>query len=1480
MQPPVVEGSNASGGSPATADSASIGDTLRAIWTEVLNVSRVEPEDHFFELGGDSLRAAQVVARLRERFGITAPLTSFFVAPTFSRLCELVRQELSNARPTNEPGIPRRGLYERAPATSGQRRIWFLDQLISDPAVYNVHRLIRIRGDLDVGALREALHGLAARHEALRTHFAVRDGIPEQIIGPPGPIELALHNLTELPPEEREEQAIEEARAEVRRGFSLEKGPLWRARLWRLGDEEFLFLFAAHHTVTDGWSMTVLFRDLEVLYRSAEGGWPLPLPPLAIQFGDYAAWERDRLDGDQYRMQLDYWTKKLAAPVGTLQLPFSRPRPRTQTFRGAILSFDIPDALTAAIDALARRESATRFQVALAAFEALLFRYSGQEDVVLGTAVANRGRAELESLTGFFVNTLVLRTNLGGDPTFRELLGRVRDTTFGAFAHQEVPFEALIEELRPPRDPSRQPFFQVVFLYQNMPAIPDTFGPHRLEAIPLHNGTSMFDLRLVLEDKPSGGLWAWIEYNTDLFYAGAIERLAGHFLTLLEGACFMPETPVSELPLLTAAERYQILLDWNNTAGAYPSERCIQELFEEQVRQAPDATAVVAHGQAWTYRTLNERANRLARLLRARGVGPGTLVGVCLQRSADMVTAVLAVLKAGGAYVPLDPAYPKDRLAFMLEDTKAPIVLTQARVLERLPEEVSQCLCLDRLDDELGRYSGTDLERLSGPDDLAYVIYTSGSTGRPKGVMLRHRPVVNVLDWVNTTFRVCPSDRLLFVTSLSFDLSVYDLFGVLAAGASVRIAVESELRDPASLLHILRTEPITIWDSAPAALQQLVPFFGKSEIRNTKSEKDADVSDFRFRVSELRLVLLSGDWIPVSLPDQVRGAFPHANIVSLGGATEAAIWSNWYPIGSVDASWPSIPYGKPIRNARYHILDKCLQPVPIGVPGELHIGGAVLADGYLNRPELSAERFILDPFVNAERGTRNAEQDRLEVPRSALRAPRLYKTGDLARYLPDGNIELLGRIDEQVKVRGFRVEVGEIEAVLTQHPAVREAVVRPFRDASGHVYLTAYVVGRDGRKPEPAELARQLQAQLPEHMIPAHFMVLEALPLTPNGKVDRSALQAPDHAASKSAAEYVPPAGDAERALQTVWQEVLNVHPVGVTDNFYDLGGHSLLAAVLMARIETQLGHRLPLEALFESPTVRGLAARIQRQLELSSGVLVPLQTAGTQPPLFLIAGAGGHVFAFHKFARALGPDFPVYGMKSIGVDGSESPLDRIEDIAERYFREITAAVPQGPYVLGGYSVGGLVAFELALRLRAAGRDVSRLLIFDLMAPGYPRPLPLYKRLGIHLWNFLRSSRRQKWRYLRDRWLGVRERLLFKLNLHRLEAPHVPGMDSVPQERLKRVWGGLLRARWSYWPSQRFEGKIVLVTSHRPPEWAATVLDDPHYGWGRWTTQPIELRTVPADHLGIFDDRNLEFVTTHVRQAIMETSRLQSEAMS
>ena len=802
---------------------------------------------------------------------------------------------------------------------------------------------------------------------------------------------------------------------------------------------------------------------------------------------------------------------------------------------------------------------------------------------------------------------------------------------------------------------------------------------------------------------------------------------------------------------------------------------------------------------------------------------------------------MLAVLKAGGAYVPLDPSYPRDRLAFMLDDTRAPLVLTQSDLAGQLPAGVV-AVPLDWIDPELAGAEAGPVDPVGDERDVAYVIYTSGSTGRPKGVVVRHAPVVNCLDWVAATFGVGPGDRVLFVTSLSFDLSVFDVFGVLGAGGSVRVADEEELRDPAKLLRVLRTEPITVWDSAPATLQQLVPYLA--------SRKPAD------RVDRLKLVMLSGDWIPVPLPDQVRAAFPNARVRSLGGATEAAIWSNWYPVEKVDPAWPSIPYGRPIRNARYHVLNAKLQPQPVGVPGELHIGGPVLADGYLNRPELSAERFIADPFAPGG---------------------KLYKTGDLARYFPDGNIEFLGRIDHQVKVRGFRVELGEIEAGLAQHPAVQDAVVRPFRDAGGFVYLAAYVVRKPGQKVECEELSKHLATHLPEYMVPAHCTFLDRLPLTPNGKVDRNALQPPDVSRKQKERDYVAPDSHAERDLQAIWEEVLNVKPVSVADSFFDLGGHSLLAAVLMAKIEARTGHKLPLDALLASPTIRDLATRIQTSLELGGNVLVPFQTEGPHVPMVLIAGAGGHVFTYHKFARLLGNDYPTYGMKAVGADGSEEPADRIEDIAARYLKELTAARPDGPFVVSGYSSGALVALEMAIQLQRAGYEVPRLVVFDNLAPGYPKPLPAWRRAAIHAANFIRLPPSQKYAYLKARLWNVAKRVLRKLRVN-WYAPPVAGVDVRPQQVFRSVWAALDRAKMKYWPSTVYKGTVVLISADEKLDWAATYFDDPKKGWEAWATDGVELHTVPTTHLALFNDENLDLLVTQVRGALRDVAEERAAA--
>jgi amino acid adenylation domain-containing protein len=1159
-----------------------------AVWEEVLELDDIGPDDDFFDLGGDSLSAIQILSRLGKLFDVKLSEAEFFTARTVKGLCQFIRQAQKR---TSESGAFLRaqpGPRQVFPTTSSQQRLWVLNQLIPNPEVYNIPFLLQIQGDLDIEALRTAFAVVEARHEVLRSHYESANGVPIQVIAPPSRFALPFVDLRHLPHADRMAQITFEAAAQASRPMDLTAPRLWEAKLFQTGSDEYYLWTNLHHNLTDGWSYGVLFKDLEAAYEAARKGVKATLPELAIQYGDYAVWQREWLKTASYREQVEHWKKVLAAPVATLELPFSKPRPRTQTFKGAIHTFQVPRKLTNAVDRFCRQESVTRFMVGLAAFNVLLHRYTGQEDLLVGTPVAGRNQPELEPLVGLFVNTLILRTNVGGDPTFKDLIDRVRKVRLDAFTHQDIPLEALIEELQPVRDTSRQPFFQFVFQYQNVKIIPDRLSRHKVTVHPIHNNTSMFDLRLVLEDGPYDSLWAWIEYNTDLFDKFHVEQLAQHFLTVLEAAVASPKEKISRLPLLPAETKKRIIADFNATSGDYPSDRCFHEYFEEQVRRTPDAVAVVADGKEYSYAHINQHANKLARYLRQRGVKPGVFVGVCLRRSQETITAVLAVLKAGGAYVPLDSSYPKDRLAFMLRDTGAPIVLTQSALLARLPEDESRYYsrpvapqpevaphrdpvvpvaeqpvycCLDHLETELAQQVTENPDRINGPDDLAYVIYTSGSTGLPKGVMLRHRPVCNILDWVNQTFQVKPSDRVLFVTSLSFDLSVYDIFGVLAAGGSIRVATEDELRDPTRLLEILRTEPITIWDSAPAALQQLAPFFGPG----SKADSDA---------SNLKLVMLSGDWIPVGLPDQVRGAFPSAQVVSLGGATEAAIWSNWYPIEKVDPKWPSIPYGKPIRNARYHILDKHLQPVPIGVPGELHIGGDVLADGYLNRIELTAERFIADPFDSGE--------------------AKLYKTGDLARYFPDGNIEFLGRIDSQVKVRGFRVEAGEIEAVLTQHAAILEAVVRPHKDSGNQLYLVAYVVLRPGYAGDTADFARHLQAKLPEYMVPSQFVTLERMPLTPNGKVDRAALLPPKLEQHGERGNYQQPVDAVEQVIASIWSEILGVEKVGRLDNFFELGGHSLRGAQLIARIQERFSVSLRLPIVFEKPTVADMTEAVR----------------------------------------------------------------------------------------------------------------------------------------------------------------------------------------------------------------------------------------------------------------------------------------------
>ncbi|HSF39388.1 MAG TPA: non-ribosomal peptide synthase/polyketide synthase [Thermoanaerobaculia bacterium] len=1183
-------------------------DVLAGIWAEILGLERVGAADNFFNLGGHSLLATRVMSRLRGAFGVEVPLREIFEAPVLADLAARVETALrAGASPLAPPlvPVPREGPL---PLSFAQQRLWFIDQLEPGSPLYNIPAALRVQGPLRSGVLALCLGEIVRRHETLRTVFAATEGSPVQVIHKATPFRLPVIDLSGLPERERESLALTLSGGEAARPFDLTRGSLLRATLLRLADEDQVVLLTVHHIVSDGWSMGILVRELTALYPALAEGRPSPLPELPVQYADFAAWQASWLHGETLENEISFWRRHLAGLPPHLELPTDRPRPAAQSFRGAIRHLRLPAELTRQAQALGRREGATLFMVLLTGFQALLARYSGQQDLAVGSPVAGRNRIETENLIGFFVNTLVLRGDLTGEPSFRELLGRVRETSLAAHSHQDVPFEKLVQELSPERSLSRTPLFQAVLALQNAPVEALEIRDLHLRPVSRPTVTAKFDLTFNLAEH-GGGLSGAVEYATDLFDSATIDRLILQYGRLLAEALAKPEREIAGLPLLPAAERHQMLVEWNDTAAARGEETLIHHPFEAWARRTPDAAALVWRGETLTYGALEERANRLAHHLAHLGAGPGSLIGIHLRRGPDLIVAVLAILKAGAAYVPLEIGHPPARLRLILDTLEISCLMTETAQQDSLPA-LPHVICLDQLESvgSIGPVRPIPPRRAS-PDDLAYIIFTSGSTGTPKGVMVRHRPVINLLRWAYRAFAFSPADRVLFVTSLSFDLSVFDIFGLLGAGGSIRIADEEEIREPERLLQALVEEPITFWDSAPAALEQTVPFLAPVLDRLDPQARPA-----------LRLVFLSGDWIPVTLPGRIRERFPEARVVALGGATEATVWSNVFPVLRVEPSWTSIPYGRPIENARYHVLDVQLAPCPVGVPGDLYIGGDCLADGYAREPVLTAHKFVPDPW-------------------GATPGGRLYRTGDRARYRPDGNLEFLGRLDHQVKIRGFRIELGEIEAALATLPGVREAavVVREDRSEEGgrDRRLVAYVAGDAA-----ADALRQsLRERLPDYMVPAAFVTLAALPLTANGKVDRKALPAPEWQGSEE--DYLAPRTPVEEILAGIWAELLGLERVGAADHFFELGGHSLLATQVTSRLRGAFGVEIPLRTLFEAPTLAELAERVETARRAGAGPMAP--------PLVPVLREGPLPLSFAQqrlwFLHQMDPRSPVYNM-------------------------------------------------------------------------------------------------------------------------------------------------------------------------------------------------------------------------------------------
>ena len=1066
--------------------------------------------------------------------------------------------------------IPRREGGGPAPLSFAQRRLWFFDQFEPGNPAYNLVSTVSLRGKLDAAALEKSFSEVVRRHEALRTTFDFRDGGPVQIIALPQPLRLNVVDITRLPEAEQDGRIRSLIHEQTQASFDLRRGPLLRTTLVRLSDDEHILLLAMHHIVSDAWSMGVFVGEVVVLYEAYTSGREASLPALPIQYADFAAWQREWLRGDVLEEQFAYWKQQLGGGLPILELPADRPRPALQTYNGASLSFPLSPALSQSLKALCKAEGVTLFMTLLAAFKVMLYRYTGQEDVIVGTPIANRHRQELEGLIGFFVNTLAMRTDLSGDPTFRELLRRVRETALGAYGHQDLPFEYLVEQLQPERNLSHSPLVQVVFVLQNTPERKAELPGLLVTPLKYEAETAKFDLTLYFDELGSE-LQGTFEYNTDLFDADTIKRMAGHLRTLLEGVVADPSRRISELPLLTEAERRRLLLEWNDTRADYPRDLCAHQLFEAQAERTPDAVAVALEDERLTYRELNARANRLAHHLRSLGVGAGDVVGVLMERSLEMVVGIIGALKAGAACLPLDPSYPSERLAFMLKDAGAAVVLSQQRLASKLPETGASVVCLDADWEEIARGSDENPRTPATPESQVYVIYTSGSTGRPKGVCMPHRALVNLVGWHLAS--PAKSARTLQFASLNFDVSFQEIFSTLAAGACLLLVRDSVRVDIPALGRFIERNRVERFHSPVVVLQKLAEEF----------------CDKPQALLSLREMMVGGEQLQIT--DAVVKLFARLKNCTLYnhyGPSETHVVTS-FRLPDEPSAWPALPpLGRPVANTEIYLLDSRLRPVPVGVPGELYIGGACLAHGYLNRSALTAERFIPHPF-NREPGA------------------RLYKTGDLARYLKDGEIEFIGRNDFQVKIRGMRIELGEIEVTLRQHEGVRDCVVTVRQDApGGEKRLAAYVIAHPDQVVEARQLRDYLRGRLPEHMLPSAFVLLEAFPLTTSGKIDRLALPAPERNL-ETGDGYVAPRGALEEVLSTIFSEVLQLERVGVRDNFFDLGGHSLLATQIASRVREAFRVEVALRKIFETPTVEGLAQslledegeRIERTAEL-----------------------------------------------------------------------------------------------------------------------------------------------------------------------------------------------------------------------------------------------------------------------------------------
>jgi aspartate racemase len=1321
-------------------------------------------------------------------------------------------QERMSQHAESTPAIPRRHESGPAPLSFAQEQIWLHCQFAKE--LYNESVTIYRRGPLNVPMLQRALAEMIRRHEAWRTTFKVVDGQPMAVVNPPYDLAIDIADLRKVRPDQQEAESLRLARERARIPFDMQRGPLVRAMLVQFGDADYRLYLFLHHIIFDGFSVYNIFLpELVKIYNAFLAGQASPLPELRLQYSDFAQWQRASLEQAELEHSRKFWASQLDREIPVLELPTDHPRPALQSFRGAMHRFAFSKSLTESLHQLAHRENTSFFVTILACFAVLLRRYSSQEDFVIGTVTSGRKHSELEALLGCFQNPLALRLRLGGDPSFREMLAYTREVTLSALAHDKAPFERLVEELSVRRDTSRNPIFNVMFsLAPPTPKFEDGWDLNQLD---LDTGTAKFDLDLELDDRPSG-LQGRFVYCTDLFEAATIERMAGHLQTLIESIVADPEQKISFLPMLTMREEQQFA-EWNRTETEYPRERCMHELVEGQAERTPDASAVEHGGEKLSYRELSDRANQLAHFLRRRGIGPESKVGICLRRSLELPVALLAVLKAGAACVPLDPAYPKERLTYMLEDSGTQLVLTQPGLLAEVTDFDAEVINLEPDWKLFAAENRANVASGVKPENLAYVIYTSGSTGKPRGVLLTHGGLVNHNVAASKIFGLNSADRMAQFASISFDIAIEEIFPTWISGGALVVREENASLVVGDFLRWVEDKRVTALDLPTAYWHELVRELSESSLSLPKS---------------LRIVIVGGEKASSgTLVEWRKLAGSRVRWVNTYGPTETSVIVTAFEPKDSEEIPAVLPIGRPIANTRIYILGKNLQRLPVGIAGDLYVSGPGLARGYHNRPEITAEKFVSDPF-RKEPGV------------------RMYKTGDLARYLPNGDIEFAGRTDDQVKIRGYRVELEEIEAVLGSHSGVHEVVVAARENESGERTLVAYLVPSRDAVPTASELRTYLKQKLPHYMVPSAFVLLETMPKTPNGKTDKRALPSPKAADFAAPQEYVPPTDELETQLTAIWETVLDKKPVGIRDNFFELGGHSLLAARLMHRIEQQLGQRLPLAALLQAPTVEQLAGLMrQQQYSTSWSSLIAIQPEGTRAPFFCVHGVGGNVVGFRDLARHLGPDQPFYALQPEGLDGKRECLTSIPAMAERYIREIKRVQPEGPYRIGGYSFGGLVAYEMAQMLQSQGEEVALLGLFDT----YPGKM---QSRGSQLKNLFGLPLKEQISFVAKKGSFV----LMTLR-KRLELQFLP-------RALRNVRQACAKAAADY-DVQPYPGKVTLF---RVREKSVGSLNDPYAIWWRVAAEGVDLREISGDHLSLLKEPQVRLLAEQLGDCLAQSS--------